>query len=146
MEAELTLRIVVERPPAGVDFGLQKGSGGNYETVQKQRSTTAELTFEFCARVKQGKEGVPDLLGPFIQGPPKARFVYLDIGTCAGQTNTVWSRRLKVPLGGITWDMINRVSNSSKALEARVDGTAKDGGPNCGTAKQFRGWKVKPLG
>jgi hypothetical protein len=37
MALELTLRIVIEQPPAGVDFALQKGSGSAYETVQKQR-------------------------------------------------------------------------------------------------------------
>ena len=37
MAPELTLRIVIEQPPAGVDFGLQKGRGNAYETVQTQR-------------------------------------------------------------------------------------------------------------
>lgn len=37
MERELTLRIVLEKPLAGVDFGLQKGRGSEYETIQKQR-------------------------------------------------------------------------------------------------------------
>jgi hypothetical protein len=34
MARELTLRIIIEQPPPGVDFGLQKGSGSVYETVQ----------------------------------------------------------------------------------------------------------------
>jgi len=142
MEREITLRIVVERPPSGVYFGLQKGSGSNYETVQTVESRFADLKFEFNVRVRQGKDGRPNFLGPFVQGPPHERFVYLDIGTCAGQTNTPWSRRLKIPLRSITWDLISPTAKSSLAtLEARVEGTGKDGGPSCGTVKPFEGWK-----
>ena len=55
MEQELTFRIILENPPPGVDFGLQKGGGSNYEVTQKQRSKTGDLHFEFNARVKEGK-------------------------------------------------------------------------------------------
>ena len=95
MQNQVTLRIVVEQPPPGVDYGLQKGRGSNYETVQTQRSKKEDLRFEFNVEVKEGKDGLPNFLGPFSQGPPEERFVYLDIGTYAGQTGTPWSRRLK---------------------------------------------------
>ena len=86
---------------------------------------------------------MPNFLGSFVQGPPGQRFVYIDIGTCAGQTNTVWNRRLKIPLSGITWDLLNKLSSDSQMiLEARVPGTGKDGGPNCATVKPFDGWKL----
>jgi hypothetical protein len=142
MEQEITLRIVLESPPAGVDFGLQKGQGNEYETVQTQRSKTGDLRFEFSVRVKEDKRGEPTFLGPFTQGPPQERFVYLDIGTYAGQTNTQWSRRLKVPLRGITWRMIEQAANSGAALETHVPGTGRDGGPSCATVKPFAGWKL----
>lgn len=143
METELTLRIVLEQPPPGVDFGLQKGSGSNYETIQKQRSKTNDLYFEFKVQVKADKNSMPNFLGSFVQGPPGQRFVYLDIGTCAGQTDTGWSRRLKIPLIGITWDLVNQLlADSQLILEARVPGTGKDGGPNCATVKPFDGWKL----
>ena len=142
MEREISLRIVVERPPPGVYFGLQKGSGSNYETVQTVESKSADLQFEFDVRVREGKDGRPNFLGPFVQGPTHERFVYLDIGTYAGQTITPWSRRLKIPLRGITWELIAQATKcSSAALEARVAGTGKDGGPSCATLKPFAGWK-----
>jgi Family of unknown function (DUF5990) len=137
MERELTLRIVLVEPPPGVDFGVQKGRGNAYETVQKQRSKSGDLTFEFNVRVQEGATGLPNFLGPFAQGPPALRFVYLDIGTCAGQTDTPWSRRLKVPLGDISWEMMERAT----VLEARVPGTGRDGGPTCATVRNFAGWK-----
>jgi hypothetical protein len=142
MEREISLRIVVVRPPAGVFFGLQKGSGNNYETVQTVESKSDDLQFEFNVRVREGKDNLPNFLGPFVQGPTNERFVYLDIGTYAGQTSTSWSRRLKIPLRGITWELISQTAKSSSAaLEARVAGTGKDGGPSCGTVKPFEGWK-----
>jgi hypothetical protein len=143
MDSELTLRIVLQQPPAGIDFGLQKGSGSNYETVQKQRSASNDLYFEFTARIKTDKQSQPNFLGPYVQGTPGDRFVYIDIGTYAGQINTPWSRRLKVPLKGITPDMINKVmTDDNLLLETKVPGTGKDGGPNCATVKPFDGWHI----
>lgn len=143
MERELTIRIVLENPPAGVDFGLQKGRGSHYETLQTQRSTTTDLYFEFTVPLKASrKDGAPDFSGSFVQGTQGARFVYLDIGTYAGQKETCWSRRLKVPLSGITWELIDQVDKSRAVLETRIPGTGKDGGPNCATVKPFDGWKM----
>ena len=137
MERELTLRIILEKPPAGVYFGLQKGRGSDYGTVQTQKSKSTDLHFEFTARLKSGPgDGPPDFLGPFVQGPAGGRFVYIDIGTYAGQVDSCWSRRLKVPLSGITWEMID-----GGIVETRVPGTGRDGGPNCATVKPFDGWK-----
>jgi uncharacterized protein DUF5990 len=143
MEPELTLRIVLEKPPADVDFGLQEGRGSSYETIQKQRFKGKDLYFEFTVRVKAGGRGTtPNFLGSLVQGPPAGRFIYIDIGTYAGQTETCWSRRLKIPLIGITRDMIDQVlANPESLLETRVPGTGRDGGPTCATVKPFPGWK-----
>jgi hypothetical protein len=37
MEREPTLRIILQKPTAGVDVGVQRGRGAGYETIQKQR-------------------------------------------------------------------------------------------------------------
>src|ERR1700741_1784668 len=108
MDQDLTLRIVLENPPADVDFGLQKGSGSAYETIQIQRSQDNDLYFVFTVRVKNDKQSQPNFLGPFVQGTPNDRFVYIDIGTYAGQKNTQWNRRLKIPLKGISYDTIEK--------------------------------------
>jgi hypothetical protein len=125
---EVTLLIILKRPTPGVDFALQKGGGGKYETVQKQRSSpNADLKFDFPVTVRSDKDGAPDFFGPFVHGVRGDRYVYLDIGTYAGQTNTNWSRRLKVPISRITWDLIN----SQSTLVGEIPGTGKNGGPNC---------------
>jgi hypothetical protein len=139
MAFELRLRIVVEQPPPGVDYALQKGKGSAYEMIQRQRSEGGDIVFEFQPSIKEGvTDGVSSLSGPFVQGPPRQRFVYLDIGTYAGQAGSCWSRRLKIPLDGITAKMVGK----GGVLEARVPGTGRDGGPTCATVKEFGGWKL----
>jgi hypothetical protein len=143
LEPEITLRIVLEAPPPGVDFGIQKGRGSLFEVIQKQRSKGPDLSFEFSVGVRNADgSGTPDFSGPIVQGPRGGRFVYVDIGTIAGQLDTPWSRRLKVPLTGITADQIRRASSGGSALEARVPGTGKDGGPSCASVKDFAGWST----
>ena len=144
VERELTFRIILEAPPPGVDFGLQEGRGNDYQTVQTQRSKTSDLIFTFTARAKQNNSGEPVFLGAFTQGPADGRFIYLDIGTYAGQKETQWSRRLKIPLRGISWELVEQAGGSARLLEARVQGTGRDGGPTCGTIKPFNGWKLAP--
>lgn len=142
MGEAVKMRIVVEKPPGGIDYALQKGSGNTYEAVQVQRSANDDLSFEFEARMRgQGKNVA--LGGPFVQGPSGAKFVYIDIGTYAGQKNTQWARRLKVPLTGISPTMISRAAkHTNSVLEARVPGTDKKGEPSCATVKPFAGWKL----
>ena len=137
MDDELRLRIVLEQPTEGVDFGVQKGRGSIYETIQKQRSNGSDLEFEFSVEVKSAKTA-PVFSGALVQGPAGQRFIYIDVGTCAGQADSRWTRRLKIPLTGITPSMIA----AGSILEARVPGTGRDGGPSCSIVKDFDGWKV----
>ena len=137
---ELKLRIILEAPPKGVDFGLQRGRGKDYEIVQRQRSNGKDLVFTFSMEVKAGNtQSSPTLAGPFAQGPPTERFVYISSGKYAGQQKSPWGRRLKVPLPSITMAMIK----SQTVLEARVPGTAKDGGPRAATVHPIGGWKLQ---
>jgi hypothetical protein len=142
VQDELTFRVVLEAPPAGVDYGVQSGQGAAYETVQRQRSDGKDLRFEFTVALKTSKPAAPDFRGPVVQGPRGQRFVYIGIGTYAGQTDTPWSRRLKVPLTGITLDAIDRAAASQMILETRIPGTARDGGPTCATVKPFARWTL----
>lgn len=144
MESEIALQIILIKPTPNVVFGLQKGSGNDYETVQKQISTSNDLTFTFIIKVKgdRSKDKLPKLSGSFVQGSADNKFVYIDIGTYAGQSDTMWSRRLKIPLTGITWRDIDSLSGNSM-LQSSVPGTGRDGGPNCATVKPFGGWHLK---
>jgi hypothetical protein len=148
METEITLQIILIKPTKNVDFGLQKGAGNNYETIQKQRSTGQDLLFKFPIKIKgeRNKDPLPKFSGPFVQGPSGSKFIYIDIGTCAGQIGTAWSRRLKIPLTGIDWKSIDKlITDTNSILEAIVPGTGRDGGPNCATVKPFDGWHLRKI-
>jgi hypothetical protein len=140
----LSLHIVLEKPPVGVDFGLQKGSGSQYQTIQTQRSTGADMYFELEVEVKGDRKIDPNprFAGPFAQGKEPDKFFYIDVGALAGQVGG-WSRRIKIPFRGITWDLLDQATTRSKrALKTSIPGTAKDGGPNCATVKPFKGWDI----
>ena len=79
-----------------------------------------------------------------IQGTVQERFIYINIGTSAGQIASIWTRRLKVPLRDITEEMVSKASQDETfCLETRVPAIGKDGTPNCATVKPFAGWSVQ---
>lgn len=143
--SELRLRIILDAPAFGVDFGPQNGNGLSYETIQKERSNGNDICFDCTVTVKDNREdGLPNFLGSLTQGPATSRFIYIDVGKLAGQPESCWERRIKIPLGDITWDMIKRASGDSNlVLEAHFPGTAKDGGPSCATVHPAQGWKFR---
>jgi Family of unknown function (DUF5990) len=132
-ERELAMRITVLDPPPGVTFCVQRGKT---DLVPPTRVSDGHVSFDFTLR--------PNLRGPFAQGPPAGRFVYVNSGTLAGQADSCWTRRAKVPLSGITWELIEQTLSAPNAvLEARIQGTAKDGGPACATVPLVDGgWRV----
>ncbi len=142
MEQQVQMQIVIDKPLPGVRYALQKGGGANAVTVQTQVSADVSLLFTFDVKVKMTNEAA-DFFGPYVQGSKGQRFVYIGIGTYAGDINSVWSRRLKVPLSGLSIGMINEmVVNPLLVLQATVPGRAADGSPTCATVKNFAGWQV----
>lgn len=131
---DLPLRITVKRPPRGVMFCVQ-GKPGEY--LSQTRSTDADLVFDIEVRAA-GEP--PRLLGAVAQGPPAQRFVYVCSGTYAGEQNSCWGRRAKVPLVGISSALIAKQKPGMR-LAAEIQGTAADGGPACATVKLLGpGW------
>jgi hypothetical protein len=138
-EMIVPLRIRVLRPPPGVQWCLQKGSS---ELVSLAvGAANKDLSFDCEVRAQPASDGGVRFLGPFTQGPVKARFVYLCSGTSAGQHGSCWTRRAKIQLGGISWDMVQEACSKKKTLVTEFEGTAKDGGPSCATVK-LTGWRV----
>lgn len=142
-ESEVHLQITLLAPPAEVDFGIQQGKANDSTTVQRTRSNGGDLSFRIAVTVKNNREdGLPNFLGPFAQGPTTERFVYIGVGTAAGQMDSPWQRRIKVPLAGISWELIEQAAADSKmVLEARLPGKGKYGTPSCATIRPLDGWK-----
>lgn len=144
MPQELPLRITLVQVPAGVTFCLQRGKA---ELVAPTQIAGDQISFDFTVRIGQPQaNGTPNFLGPFTQGPPAERFVYVNSGTSAGQATSIWTRRAKVKLVGITQTMIDgALATPGAVIAARIAGTAKDGGPACATVPLLEGgWKVVP--
>lgn len=145
MPPELSLRITVVEPVPGVWLRLQSGRG---DLVEASVSTTAEVSFDFSVRVGAPQsDGSPTFLGPCAQGPPKRRFVYVNVGVRAGQSGTPWDRRAKVPLGDISMEQVSAALRTPGGfLEVRYPGRGRDGGPTCATVDLPAGaWKLRAM-
>ena len=137
---EVRLRILVVRPPPGVEFRLQQGRA---DLVGPTRVSAEEIQFDFTLRLGPPRRGHPNFRGPAAQGPPDGRFVYVNSGRRAGQLGTVWDRRAKIRLDGITTQLLNAVLQDGRlVLEARIAGTGPDGGPACATVPLLEGWRI----
>ncbi|MEO8329072.1 MAG: DUF5990 family protein [Candidatus Nanopelagicales bacterium] len=139
-DQEIAMRITVRRSPTGVAIAVQRGSA---ELLEPSTQSPDACVFDFTVRVGAMSAGnLPRLLGPFTQGPPLARFVYVNTGQRAGQPASPWSRRAKLPLRGITASMIQSALRTPGArIETEFEGTGTDGGPTCATVKTTV-WRV----
>jgi len=141
--AQLPVRLVLVNPPTDVAFGLQKGRGAKYETEQVQLGGNGDLEFNVALDLKSATTGPPNFVGPFAQGPAGDRFVYIGVGTFAGQTHSCWSRRIKVPLKGIGRTLVREaLSKPGRTLIARIPGTGRDGSPSCATVRLLSDWHI----
>lgn len=127
---DLALRIIVEDPLPGVALALQRGSDG-FELPSI--ATAAQVAFDFSVRVGQPQaNGQPTFLGPYTQGSPATRFIYITVGQRAGQPTSPWDRRAKIPLAGISQALVAAArSKPGQRLEVRFPGRGKDGTPAC---------------
>jgi len=144
MDRELPIRVTVIGPPSGVTFAMQRGKD---ELLPPSKVSAKSLVFDLSIRVSERKSGgAPNVLGPYAQGKPDDRFLYLNSGTMAGQEDSCWTRRAKIKTGGINWKLIEQTLAAPRAvLEVLIDGRAKDGGPCCATVPLVNGgWNVCP--
>ena len=141
---EVPLRLIVERPPAGVALAVQRGRGNTPDLILPSERTPEAAAFELAVRVRAGDP--PVVLGDVTQGPPAARFLYVTWGTRAGQPGSPWDRRAKVPLAGITAAAVAAVAAApGSVLEARIAGCGRDGSPACASVRLLgEGWRVQP--
>lgn len=140
MEINLPLKITLENPPANFAFALQKGKE---EKVDYILSDGSDISFTLQVRVKPKKDGEPNFLGPFTQGKPDQRFIYVCSGVGTTAENTEWIRRAKVHLSTIDWSLIEKAQKKT-GLEACFAGTDSKGGPACASVPLLDGgWQLK---
>lgn len=137
------VRVVLVGPPEGVAFGIQFGKEVPAPVVAD--APTLSLEAEIEARGEPAA-GPPDFFGPAVQGPPSGRFLYVNSGSMAGQGESCWCRRAKIPLAGLGWEVVRAASErDGTAAEARVLGCSCDGGPICASTPLLPpGWHLAP--
>jgi hypothetical protein len=140
---DVALRIVVVDPLPGVALALQRGKSGSHALIAPSSLSAEAAAFDFTVAAASAKSGpAPRLLGPFVQGPPDKRFVYLCIGKYAGDPASDWARRAKIPLTSLTWPLIEALKGGGR-IEARIAGRASDGSPACASIALLPpGWRL----
>lgn len=89
-QTEIRLRFLIETPVPDVVYSLQDK---NNQPVAAQQAKGAALEFNVLIRVADG----PKFYGEQVRSEgPERRFVYIATGKQAGQTDSCWSRRMKI--------------------------------------------------
>ena len=134
-QIEIRARLVIEQPVAGVLHSLQEGDDAPLDPKRSQAGEA--LSFDFPLGIAPG----PKVFGPQVrrEGPVR-RFVYVRIGTAAGDRVSPWTRRMKIDIHEIDPALLD-AAIAGGVLEATVNGTAKDGSPACATIRPVR-WRV----
>jgi hypothetical protein len=105
-------------------------------------SPAATWTLDATAATAPG--GAVDLRGPYIQGPPGGRFIYLNWGTVDAPGTFALFRRAKLRLDAVSADLLRSAAEQG-FLVARVTMTDPKGHPVCASlAPPFIEWSAAP--
>lgn len=127
-QVEISVRIVIEQPVVGVRHSLQTGDTGVLDP--KESKAGEPLSFDFPIRVAPG----PKFFGDQVRREgPERRFVYIRIGTSAGDHSSEWTRRMKIDIHDTPQDLLDGAMRGEGVVEITVNGTGKDGTPACAT-------------
>ncbi len=119
-----------------VRLGIQKGTVVIEDVAGDRQSASFIVPLTVSTNSKTGK---PNFLGPFAQGTPDERFIYL----CWGERhNGTWDgfRRAKIHLSHLSYEAIDKAMESGQAIKVVVNMTNDKGGPLCASIK---GDKIK---
>lgn len=132
MPSAITLRLTTAEPVPGVAYSLQDKAN----TPVKPR-IAGDGPISFDVPVTLSDDG--RLTGPFVRREgPLRRFIYIAIGTSAGQHGE-WSRRAKIDVHDIPAALLAQ-ARAGQTLEVILPGRARDGGPACATVRPLRPW------
>jgi len=138
-QSEIRARIVIEQPVPGVLHSLQQDDA----PLAPQRAKAGEpLAFEFPLRIERTETGAKFFGKQVRREGPLRRFVYVRVGTAAGDRASPWTRRMKIDIHDIDPALLDEAI-SGAVLEATIHGTLADGSPACATIRPVR-WRVTP--
>jgi hypothetical protein len=133
-QTEINLRIVIENPVPGVMLSLQDKANNAVDAVTPGKA----VAFDVPIRIGPG----PKFFGDFVRSEgPERRFVYVCVGTLAGQTGTPFTRRMKINIHDIPQALLDKAITGN-VIEGVVNGTGKDGTPACASVPLSRAWRA----
>ena len=131
----ITLRLTIADPVAGVAYSLQDKAN---MPVEPRIAGDGPISFDVPITLSDDGR----LTGTFVRREgPSRRFVYIAIGTSAGQHASEWSRRAKIDVHDIPADLMVQ-TREGRLLEVVLPGRARDGGPACATVRPIQAWRV----
>ncbi|HEV7205625.1 MAG TPA: DUF5990 family protein [Jatrophihabitans sp.] len=132
-----------ERPSGhdNIQVGVQRRNDP-HQWLDLQPGDAATVAWEFEATAIE-RDGRIDGLGPWIQGGPGTRFVYLSWGTVGDSGGFEMFRRAKLLIADID-DATLRAAARSGVLVGRLGLTDAKGNPSCARQRDVR-WSVRPV-
>ncbi len=129
MTGIVTLRLIIDDPVPGVRYSLQK------DDLPFEPRTAGDGPIAFELPITLHSDG--RMTGPFVRREgPQRRFVYIRIGTSAGDCFSPWSRRAKIDIHDIPKTLLV----PDAVLEVHLPGRGKDGSPACATVRPATSW------
>lgn len=133
-DASVTLRLTIADPVPGVAYSLQDKDN---HPVDPQTAGEGPLSFDVALRLSEDGRW----LGPFVRREgPERRFVYIAIGTSAGDHGSEWTRRAKIDIHDMP-DTLKAAARTGSMPQAVLPGRGKDGTPACATVR-VREWRL----
>lgn len=130
MTDAVTLRLIIDDPVPGVRYSLQK------DDMPFEPLTAGDDPVAFELPVTLQPDG--RITGPFVRREgPQRRFVYIRIGTSAGDHASGWNRRAKIDIHDIPKAMLV----PGAVVEVHLPGRGKDGSPACATVRRTTMWR-----
>jgi hypothetical protein len=134
MPSAITLRLTTADPVPGVAYSLQDKAN---RPVDPRIAEDGPISFDVPVTLSDDGR----LTGPFVRREgPSRRFIYIAIGTSAGQHGE-WSRRAKIDVHDIPADLL-ALARGGPVLEVILPGRARDGGPACATVRPLQSWRA----
>ena len=130
----ITLRLTIDDPVPGCRYSLQK------DDMPFEPVTAGDGPVSFDVPITLHDDG--RMTGPFVRREGKTRrFVYIRIGTSAGDHASEWSRRAKIDVHDMPPALLEAARRGA-VLEVGLPGRGKDGTPACATVRPVRPWAV----
>lgn len=127
MAASLRLRIRVLGPLPGLGYCLQSGKGANAANGPIVTTTGDDLAFDLEVKAAPTRDGATaNVTGPYAQGKPGERFLYLCVFVNDQRGEAVPAGRVKVPVFAIPWSLASEAIDADRAVEAGFAGRRGD--------------------